>query len=248
MIKIKNKKEIEKMRLAGAIVGDTHNYLKQYIKPGITTKELDILAEEYILSRNASPSFKGLYGFPGSICISLNEEVVHGIPSDRVLEDGDIITLDIGACYDGYHGDSAWSYPVGKISDVKQNLLDQTKESLFEGLSVIKDGVHLGDVSAKIEQTARKYNLGVVKELVGHGIGKKVHEKPDVPNYGTKNTGPILKEGMTIAVEPMLNLGSPDIYLLEDDWTIITSDYLPSAHFEHTILVTKEGYEILTKR
>lgn len=236
------------MRKAGEIVGNTHNYLKQYIKPGITTKELDQLADDFIIKSGATPSFKGLYGFPGTICISLNDEVVHGIPGNRKLQNGDIVTLDIGACYKGYHGDSAWTYPVGKISPKREALLKETEESLYAGLSVIKEGVHLGDVSNAIETCAKKYKLGIVKELVGHGIGTEVHQEPDIPNYGKKNTGPILKEGMTIAVEPMLNMGSSEVAMLDDDWTIVTMDGLPSAHFEHTVLVTKDGYEILTKR
>lgn len=248
MISIKSEYEIELMRKAGEIVGNTHRYLMNYIKPGITTKELDDLAYDFILKSDATPSFKGLYGFPGTICISINDEVVHGIPGKRKLKNGDIVTLDIGACYKGYHGDSAWTYPVGKISPKREKLLKQTEASLYEGLSVIKDGVHLGDVSNRIEEYANKCNLSVVKELVGHGIGNKVHEKPDVPNYGKKNTGPILREGMTIAVEPMLNMGSEAVAMLDDDWTVVTMDGLPSAHFEHTVLVTKDGYEILTKR
>jgi len=248
MITIKTPREIELMKVAGEIVGDTHHYLEPYIKPGITTKELNDLAEEYILSRGATPSFKGLYGFPGSICISLNEEVVHGIPGNRVLEEGDIVTLDIGACYKGYHGDSAWTYAVGKISKEKEMLMKHTEESLFAGLSVIKEGARIGDIGYAVSECAKKYNLGVVKELVGHGVGTSVHEDPDVPNYGSKNTGPVLKEGMVIAVEPMLNLGTADVYMLEDDWTIITGDLKPSAHFEHTVVVEKNGYTILTKR
>ena len=248
MISIKSEREIELLKKAGEIVGQTHHYLEKYIKPGITTRELDRLAEEYILSVGATPSFKGLYGFPGSICISVNEEVVHGIPGDRVLMDGDIVTLDIGACWKGYHGDSAWTYPVGKISKKKQELMKHTEEALFEGLSVIKEGCRVGDIGYAVEQYANKYKLGVVKELVGHGVGSKVHEEPDVPNYGKKGTGPVLKAGMVIAVEPMLNMGTADIFMLDDDWTIITADDLPSAHYEHTVLVTKEGYTILTKR
>lgn len=248
MIKIKTAEEIELLKKAGEIVGMTHNYMKQFIKPGITTKELDELASNYIVSNNATPSFKNLYGFPGSICISVNEEIVHGIPGNRKLKNGDIVKLDIGACYKGYHGDSAWSYPVGDISPAKQRLLKETEEALFEGLSVIKDGAYVGDIGFAIESYAKKHNLGVVKELVGHGVGSEVHEEPDVPNYGKKNTGPILKEGMVIAVEPMLNLGTEHVFMLDDDWTIITADDLPSAHFEHTILVTKDGYTILTKR
>ena len=248
MISIKTEREIELMRIAGEIVGDTHNYLKKYIRPGITTKELDELAYNYIVSRDAYPSFKGYDGYPGSICTSVNEEVVHGIPSDYRLKEGDIISIDIGACYKGYHGDSAWTYPVGKITKEKELLLKHTEESLFEGLSVIKEGARVGDIGYAVSKIANKYNLGVVKELVGHGVGSQLHEMPDVPNYGKEGSGPILKEGMVIAVEPMLNLGTPNIYLLDDDWTIITADDMPSAHFEHTVLVTKDGYEILTKR
>lgn len=248
MITIKTPREIELLKVAGKIVGDTHHYLEKYIKPGITTKELDRLAEQYILKQDATPSFKGLYGFPGSICISVNEEVVHGIPGNRKLKEGDIVTLDIGACYKGYHGDSAWTYAVGKISKEKELLMKHTEESLFAGLSVIKDGCRVGDIGYAVSKCAEKYNLGVVKELVGHGVGTSVHEDPDVPNYGKKNTGPILKEGMVIAVEPMLNLGTADVYMLDDDWTIITGDLKPSAHFEHTVVVTKDGYTILTKR
>lgn len=245
---IKSYEEIELMRIAGKIVGDTHNYLKDFIKPGITTKELDKLAYDFILSQGASPSFLNYDGFPASICTSVNEEVVHGIPSDRVLQDGDIISIDIGACYKGYHGDSAWTYPVGTIDDDKKYLLEHTEEALFEGLSAIKPGNRIGDVSYAIEQSALKHKLGVVKELVGHGVGKHLHETPDVPNYGNKNKGMILRSGMTIAVEPMLNLKTANIYLLDDDWTIVTADNSPSAHFEHTVVVTKDGYEILTKR
>ncbi len=248
MITIKSEHEIDLMRKAGEIVGNTHKYLKQYIKAGITTKELNDLAEKFILDSGAAPSFKNLYGFPGTICISINEEVVHGIPSNRKLRSGDIVKLDIGACYQGYHGDSAWSYPVGKVSSEISRLLEQTEEALYQGLSVVHAGAHLGDIGYAIEQYAKKCHLGVVKELVGHGIGTQVHEDPDVPNYGKLGTGPILKEGMTIAIEPMLNLGTAEVYLLDDDWTIVTGDDKASAHFEHTILVTKDGYEILTKR
>ena len=246
LIKIKSDREIELLRKAGHIVYLTHQYLKPYIKEGITTKELDTLAEEFIRSQGATPSFKGYNGFPGSICTSINSQVVHGIPGKTKLKKGDIISIDIGACYKGYHGDSAWSYPVGEISDKKKYLLEHTKESLYEGLQQVKPGNRIGDISHAIEEYANKYNLGVVKELVGHGVGSKLHEEPDVPNYGKAGTGPLLKEGMVIAIEPMLNLGSPDIYMLEDGWTIETDDYSPSAHFEHTVVVTKDGYKILT--
>ena len=245
---IKSEEEIELLRIAGKIVGDTHNYLKKHIKPGITTKQLDKLAYEFIISKNATPSFLNYDGYPASICTSINEEVVHGIPSDRKLCEGDIISIDIGACYKGYHGDSAWTYPVGKITSDKQKLLEYTEQALYEGLKEAKPNNRVGDIGYAIESYAVKHNLGVVKELVGHGVGSHLHEQPDVPNYGTKNTGPLLKEGMVIAIEPMLNLGTPNIYILDDDWTIITADDKPSAHFEHTILITKDGYEILTKR
>jgi methionyl aminopeptidase len=248
MISIKSSNEIELMKIAGEIVGDTHNYLVQYIKPGVTTKEIDRLAEQYIISRDATPSFKGLYGFPGSICISINDEVVHGIPSGRKLKDGDIVKIDIGACYKGYNGDSAWTYKVGNISKEISMLMEHTEKALYEGLRQIKPGNRVGDIGYAISKYAKKYNLGVVKELVGHGIGNRVHEDPDVPNFGKAGTGPILKEGMCIAVEPMLNMGGARICMLDDDWTIVTADSKPSAHFEHTVVVTKDGYTILTKR
>ena len=248
MISIKSSNEIELMKIAGKIVGDTHKYLIPYIKEGITTEELDSLAEKYIISRGATASCKGYDGFPKAICISVNEEVVHGIPGKRKLKKGDIVTLDICACYKGYHGDSAWTYKVGEVSKEKEYLLKHTEEALFVGLNEVKPGNRIGDIGYAISKYAEKYNLGVVKELTGHGIGSDLHEDPDVPNYGKAGTGPLLKEGMVIAVEPMLNLGTADIYILDDDWTIVTADDKPSAHFEHTVLVTKDGYTILTER
>ena len=246
MISIKSDYEISLMRIAGNIVYQTHQYLKPFIKPGITTKELDKLAHDFIISKDAYPSCLGYEGYPASICISVNEEVVHGIPSKRRLRNGDIVTLDICACYKGYHGDSAWTYPVGEISKAKQDLLKYTEQALYEGLSQIKPGNRIGDISNAVEVYAEAHNLGVVKELVGHGVGSNLHEEPDVPNYGKKGTGLLLKEGMVIAVEPMLNYGSADIYMLDDGWTIVTDDDSPSAHFEHTVVVTKDGYKILT--
>lgn len=248
MINIKTSREIELMKIAGAIVGETHKYLIPYIRPGITTKELDNIAYNFIISKHATPSFKGYDGYPGSICTSINEEVVHGIPSNRKLKEGDIISIDIGACYKGYHGDSAWTYKVGKVSKDCEYLMEHTEKALFIGLNQVKEGARIGDIGNAIENYAKEHKLGVVKELVGHGIGSNLHEMPDVPNYGKRGTGPILKEGMVIAIEPMLNLGTANIYLLDDDWTIITADNKPSAHFEHTVLVLKDGFEILTKR
>ena len=246
MITIKSDREIELLRIAGNIVYETHQYLKQFLKPGITTLELDRLAYDFIKSKGATPSFKNYNGFPASICTSVNYQVVHGIPGKMKLKDGDIISIDIGACYKGYHGDSAWSYPIGKVSKENELLLYNTEKALFVGLKEVKPGNRIGDISYAIESYAKRHNLGVVKELVGHGVGTSVHEAPDIPNFGKKGTGPRIKKGMVFAIEPMLNLGSPNIVMLDDNWTIETEDYSPSAHFEHTVVVTDDGYEILT--
>ena len=246
MITLKSKREIELLKEAGHIVYLTHQYLRPHIKAGIKTKELDRLAEEFIRSKGATPSFKGYEGFPSTLCISINDEVVHGFPSDRVLQDGDIISIDIGACYKGYHGDSAWTYTVGEVSDDAKYLLEHTEKALYEGIKQAKVGNRIGDISYAVEKYATEHNLGVVKELVGHGVGTSVHESPDVPNYGTKGTGPKIRDGMVIAIEPMLTLGSPDIYIEDNDWTVKTVDSSLSAHFEHTIGVTNEGVIILT--
>ena len=246
MITLKSKREIELLKEAGHIVYLTHQYLRPHIKAGIKTKELDRLAEKFIRSKGATPSFKGYEGFPSTLCISINDEVVHGFPSDRVLQDGDIISIDIGACYKGYHGDSAWTYTVGKVTDDAKYLLEHTEKALYEGIKQAKVGNRIGDISYAVEKYATEHNLGVVKELVGHGVGTSVHESPDVPNYGTKGTGPKIRDGMVIAIEPMLTLGSPDIYIEDNDWTVKTEDSSLSAHFEHTIGVTNEGVIILT--
>lgn len=246
MITIKTPREIELMRVAGEIVGDTHKYLIPFLKPGITTKKIDSLARDYILSRDATPSCYHYEGYPANICISINDEVVHGIASDRKLQDGDIVTLDICACYKGYHGDSAWTYAVGEISEEAKYLMKHTEEALYAGLKEIKPGKRFGDISHGVEVCAKKYNLGIVRELGGHGVGHELHEDPYIANFGVANTGPILKEGMVFAVEPMLTLGSPDIVQLDDGWTIETYDESLAAHFEHTVVVTKDGYEILT--
>ena len=246
MITLKSQREIELLKIAGNIVYQTHQYLKPYVKEGITTKELDKLAEDFIRSKGATPSFKGYEGFPSTLCTSINSEVVHGFPSDRQLKNGDIISIDIGACYKGYHGDSAWTYTVGEVDDKTKKLLEYTEESLYVGLAQVKPGNRIGDIGYAIEQYARKHNLGVVKELCGHGVGTSVHEDPEVPNYGIPNTGPKLREGMVIAVEPMLTEGRPDIFIHDNNWTIDTVDGSLSAHFEHTVAVTKDGYQILT--
>ena len=235
MISIKSDREIELMKIAGKINYETHQLIKENIRPGITTRELNDIADKFIRSKGGIPSFLNYEGYPASICTSINNEVVHGIPSNRKLKNGDIISIDIGVIYKGYHSDSAWTHPVGTISKDKEFLLEHTKKALYEGIKEVK-----------AEEYALKHHLGVVKELVGHGVGQNLHEDPDVPNYGKYDTGIVLKKGMTIAIEPMLNLGTEKIYLLDDDWTIITRDNKPSAHFEHTVLVTDDGYEILT--
>ena len=248
MITIKSEREIELMREAGKMVSMTHQYLKNFIKPGITTKELDRLAEEYIRKMGGVPTCKGYEGFPATLCTSVNDTVVHGIPDNYKLKDGDIITIDMVIGYKGYQGDAAWTYAVGEISDDKKYLMEHTEKALYEGVKQVKPGNRIGDISNAVEEYANKHHLGVVKELCGHGIGREMHEDPEVPNYGTKGTGPKLREGMVICIEPMLNLGTADIYMLDDDWTIKTDDGKPAAHYEHTILVTKDGYEILTPR
>ena len=248
MITIKSEREIELMREAGKMVSMTHKYLKDFIKPGITTKELDRLAEEYIRKMGGVPTCKGYEGFPATLCTSVNDTVVHGIPDNYKLKDGDIITIDMVIGYKGYQGDAAWTYAVGEISDDKKYIMEHTEKALYEGLKQVKPGNHICDISSAVEEYANKYHLGVVKELCGHGIGREMHEDPEVPNYGAKGTGPKLREGMVICIEPMLNLGTADIYMLDDDWTIKTDDGMPAAHYEHTILVTKDGYEILTPR
>ena len=246
MIYIRTTQEIELLREAGRIVAKTHEYLKQFIKPGITTKELDKLAEKFILSCGATPSFKGLYGFPGSICISLNDMVIHGIPDNTVLKEGDVIKLDIGACYKGYHGDSAWTYGVGQISDEAKYLMQVTHDALFAGLAQAKAGNRVGDISAAIEEYVASHGCTSPYDYTGHGVGTSVHEDPNVPNYGRKGKGPKLKVGMVIAIEPMVHLGEADVYVIDDDWGVKTSDHSLTAHYEHTIAITEDGYLILT--
>ncbi len=242
---IKEASEIELIKFAGKINYETHKLIKEHIKVGITTKELDKLAYDYILKNNCVSSFLNYDGFPNSICTSINDEVVHGIPSNRKLKNGDIISVDIGVCYKGYHSDSANTHIVGTVSDKTRLLVENTEKSLYEGLKVIKDGIKVNEIGKAIEKYAHANNLSVIEELVGHGVGKNLHENPDIPNYYT-NSKDVLKAGMVIAVEPMLNSGKRNIYMAEDNWTIKTIDQKPSAHFEHTVLVTKNGYEILT--
>ncbi len=234
------------MREAGRIVAETHRLMKQAVKPGITTRELDAIAEAFIRSQGASPSFKGYNGFPSSICASVNDELVHGFPGSRKLNEGDIISIDIGAQYQGYHGDSAWTYAVGAVTPEVQKLLDVTEASLYAGLALVKPDVRLFTISHAIQKVIEDAGFSVVREYVGHGIGADLHEEPQIPNYGLPDRGPRLKPGMVLAIEPMVNIGERYVRTLEDNWTVVTEDGTWCAHFEHTVAVTEDGFEILT--
>lgn len=247
MIVCKSEHELNLMREAGRIVAETHKLMKQAIKPGVTTAELDRIADTYIRSQGAFPSFKGYNGFPASICASTNEELVHGFPGPRKLVEGDIISIDIGAQYKGFHGDSAWTYGVGRISDEAQRLLDVTEASLYAGLALVKPDVRLFTVSHGIQKVIEEAGMSVVREYVGHGVGKDLHEEPQIPNYGISDRGPRLKPGMTLAIEPMVVVGERYVKTLSDNWTVVTVDGSLCAHFEHTIAVTEDGFEILTR-
>lgn len=247
MITIKSEREILLMKEAGRIVALAHQEVEKHVRPGISTYELDQIVEKVIRENNAVPSFKGYGGFPGSACTSINERVVHGIPSRRVkLKSGDLISIDIGAYYKGYHGDSAWTYAVGDVSNEIKQLMDVTKNSLFEGLKYAKAGNRLSDISHAVQKYAESFGYSVVRDFVGHGLGKQLHEDPQIPNYGLPGKGPILKAGMTLAIEPMINMGRKEVKVLRDNWTAVTIDRKPSAHYEHSILITEDGYVILT--
>lgn len=247
MISIKNKQEIEYMRISGKITYGVLNNLKSIIKPGITTKEIDKYVYDYIVSHNATPSFLDYDGFPASACISINEMVVHGIPDDTIIKDGDIVSVDVGSIYKGYHSDSAYTYIIGKVDKKTEKFVNDTRKSLYEGLKVIKEGIKLNEVCSAIEHVAKENEYGVFSCLTGHGVGKELHEDPYIPNLSNhESEGIILKSGMTLAIEPMFSLGTKEVWLLEDGWGIVTRDNSLAAHFEHTILVTKDGYEILT--
>ncbi|MDO0132572.1 type I methionyl aminopeptidase [Clostridioides difficile] len=247
MIILKSKKEIELLREAGKIVADTHEVLRKAISPGISTLELDKIAEENIRKYNAEPSFKGYGGFPGSICASINREVVHGIPGETMLQEGDIVSLDIGAYYKGYHGDSAKTHGVGMISEEDRKLIEVTRESFYEGIKFAKLGYRLSDISHAVQTHVEKHGFSVVRDLVGHGVGANLHEDPQVPNYGLPGKGPRLREGMVIAIEPMVNAGRYHVKTLSDGWTTVTIDGKKSAHYEHTIAITEHEPLILTK-
>lgn len=251
MIYIKTKKEIDLIRESCKIVAETLQLLKSKVKPGITTLELDKIAEDYILSNNATAAFKGYsqagsFSFPGSICASVDDAVVHGIPGKRVLNNGEIISLDVGVFKNGYYGDAAISVSVGSVSEEKQKLLDVTERSLYMGIEEAKENNRLYDISGTIQEYVEENNFSVVRELCGHGVGKFLHEDPSIPNFGKKGTGVKLRNGMTLAIEPMVNLGKSKVHTGDDGWTVLTADGSPSAHFEHTILVTNGKPEILT--
>jgi methionyl aminopeptidase len=247
MVIRKSKRELALMREAGRIVAATHSRLREAIKPGVTTAELDALAREVVAAHDATPSFLGYRGFPASLCASINEEVVHGIPGPRVLEEGDIVSLDFGAIYRGYHGDAAITVGVGQVDKSTQELIDTTFGALEAGIDQCRSGKYLGDVSWAIQSYAEPRGFSVVRQYVGHGIGRTMHEDPQIPNYGSPGRGMRLKSGMVFALEPMINVGTYLTRVLEDNWTVVTDDGELSAHFEHTVAITEAGPEILTR-
>lgn len=248
MVILKTVPEIAKMREAGRISQRALQLAGKAVEPGVTTLELDTIVRQYIEKQGAAPSFLGYGGFPASACISVNHVVIHGIPSQtQVLKSGDIVSIDVGAYYNGYHGDNAWTFPCGDISKEAQSLLDTTREALFRGIAQAVAGHRLGDIGHAVQQYAEARSYSVVRDFVGHGVGAKLHEDPSVPNYGTPGHGMVLRPGMVIAIEPMVNQGTPRVRVLKDKWTTVTADGLLSAHFEHTIAITSHGPVILTQ-
>lgn len=246
MIVIKNEHELAAMRKACKLSAQALHLGGSAIRPGITTREIDKIIHDFIVSNGAVPSFLGYNGFPASACISINDTVIHGIPSDRKIEDGDIVSIDVGAFIDGFHGDNAYTFVCGTVPEKTKTLLDITKKSLEAGIAAAKPGARVGDISNAVQLCAEAAGFAVVKEFVGHGVGRKLHESPEIPNYGRAGRGERLVPGMTIAIEPMINMVGEEIYMLEDGWTILTESGSPSAHFEHTIAITETGAEILT--
>lgn len=245
MISIKSEREIALMREAGKYNIMTFKEIEKHLKPGITTKRLDKIVHDFIIKNGCVPSTLGYEGYPASVCISVNDEVVHGIPGNRVIQDGDIVSIDLVLAYKGYHADATRTYIIGNVSDDVKALVENTKGAFYAGVAEVKEGARIRDISRAIEEYAHNHGLSVVEELVGHGIGSSMHEEPDVPNFDTNNMTK-LKSGMTLAIEPMLNLGEKYVYMDDDDWTVKTVDGKQSAHYENTVLVTKDGYEILT--
>ena len=246
MIKLKSKKEIEKIKSSGKILAETFEIIKEQLKPGITTKDIDIIAADYINKCRARAAFKGYMGYPASICISVNDEVIHGIPSNRIINEGDIVSLDLGVDLEGYISDSAITLPVGKIQKETSQLLQITRECLLKGIEMAITGNRVSDISKAVFIHAKKYNYGIVRDYCGHGVGYSLHEEPQIPNYINNGPNPRLKSGMVIAIEPMINLGGDDVVLMKDKWTVKTADMSMSAHFEHTIAVLDGKAEILT--
>jgi methionyl aminopeptidase len=247
MIYYKTDEEIEFLRQSNLMVSKTHAAVASFIKPGVTGKKLDQIAEDFIRSNNAIPAFKGYKGFPGTLCISINQAVVHGIPTNYEFRDGDVVSMDCGVNLNGYYGDSAYTFAIGNVSDEVMNLLSVTLTSLYKGIEQAIVGNRIGDISFAIQNYCEvEHNYGVVRELVGHGIGKHLHEDPEVPNFGKRGRGPVIKEGLVIAIEPMINLGKRNVVQLSDNWTIETSDGKPSAHYEHSIAIRKNGPDILS--
>ena len=246
MINIRSSREIDKMSKACQIVKETLEMIEEWVQPGITTLELDNKAEEFIRSSGAEPGFKGLYGFPATLCVSIDDEVVHGLPSNRVLQEGEMLSVDVGSLMEGFYGDHAKSFSVGIVDQKRQELMDVTRQCLFDAIEQAVPGNHIGDISYAVQTKAESHGYGVVRDLVGHGIGTKLHEEPQIPNFGSPGQGPRIEAGMCFAIEPMINLGTPDIYTKQDGWTVCTKDGLPSAHFEHSITITENGARILT--
>jgi methionyl aminopeptidase len=246
MIIIKSDVDIAKMRRSGKMTAETFHYIADFVKPGISTRVIDDKIEAFIAQTGGRPAFKGLYGFPASACISVNEEVVHGIPDGRILQEGDIVSIDLGVEYDGFFGDSAYTFAVGEISAANEKLLQTTQRALYEGIQRAVADNRLGDISNAIEKEITPHNYGIVRDLVGHGIGAKLHEDPQIPNYGKAGLGPLLRKNMVFAIEPMVNAGTYRVKTKKDGWTVVTADGKMSAHFEHTVVVGDSEPEILT--
>lgn len=243
---MKTRQDIEIMRQAGRVVAQTLDMIGEHIVPGVTTGQLDMLVEDFIRSKGAIPAFKNYHGFPASACISIDDEVVHGIPGSRKLKEGEIVSVDVGSIVDGFYGDGARTFPVGQISADKKKLLELTQKCLEAGIEQARPGNRLGAISAAVQKVAESNGLGVVRQLVGHGIGRQMHEEPQVPNFGLPTDGPVLKAGMVLAIEPMINAGTYDVKTMPDGWTVVTADGQPSAHFEHTVAITEGEPDILT--
>lgn len=246
MIVLKSEREIQLMRQAGRLVALAHQVVQETLRPGVTTAEIDRRVEAFIRANNAIPSFKGYRGFPASTCISINEELVHGIPGPRRIEEGDIVSVDIGVIYRGYHGDSAWTYPVGEVSPEARRLLEVTQQALMAGIEQARPGKRLGDISHAIQQVVEAAGFSVIRDYVGHGIGREMHEPPQVPNFGEPGKGILLRPGMTLAIEPMVAMGDWHTRVLSDNWTVVSADGSLTAHFEHTVAITENGPYILT--